>query len=275
MLDILALSLHPDSRWRLKPRKGTTSMPDARRNEGTGVVYRGRVGVNLHPGRSQKWEHRGASSPPATDIPCASCSHQRKVTHPARTRILRRFAIAALLVSAALALLLAAVTAMAADYTLFESDPVRPMAMSADGKTLYAANTPDSTPRDLRAQEQRHDPDRIRAASGSSRSPLPCAARRSGWSTTSPTASASSTCPARRDVVRTLQVGDEPRDIVFAGPGNKWAFIATAHRGQNSPYPTWPTHHARHRPRRRIGLRHRGPRSSSIRNFRDHHHALR
>ncbi len=38
-------------------------------------------------------------------------------------------------------------------------------------------------------------------------------------------------------VVRTLQVGDEPRDIVFAGPDNKWAFIATAHRGQNSPYP--------------------------------------
>ena len=61
----------------------------------------------------------------------------------AQTRILRRLAISVLLVSAALALLMAALTANAGDYTLFESDPVRPMAMSADGKTLYAANIPD------------------------------------------------------------------------------------------------------------------------------------
>lgn len=33
----------------------------------------------------------------------------------------------------------------------------------------------------------------------------------------------------------TLHVGDEPRDIVFAGPGKMRAFITTAHRGQNSP----------------------------------------
>jgi len=37
-------------------------------------------------------------------------------------------------------------------------------------------------------------------------------------------------------VVRTLLVGDEPRDIVFAGPGGNRAFITAAHRGQNSPY---------------------------------------
>ncbi|MBW1907138.1 MAG: hypothetical protein JRJ24_17915, partial [Deltaproteobacteria bacterium] len=36
---------------------------------------------------------------------------------------------------------------------------------------------------------------------------------------------------------RTLLVGDEPRDIVFAGPEGNRAFITTAHRGQNSPYP--------------------------------------
>lgn len=39
--------------------------------------------------------------------------------------------------------------------------------------------------------------------------------------------------PAR--VVRTLLVGDEPRDIVFAGPGRGRAFVTTAHRGQISP----------------------------------------
>jgi YVTN family beta-propeller protein len=43
-----------------------------------------------------------------------------------------------------------------------------------------------------------------------------------------------STTPPR--VVRTLLVGDEPRDIVFAGPGGDRAFITAAHRGQNSPY---------------------------------------
>src|SRR4029079_7096631 len=30
-------------------------------------------------------------------------------------------------------------------------------------------------------------------------------------------------------------VGDEPRDIVFAGPDRRRAFITTAHRGQNIP----------------------------------------
>jgi YVTN family beta-propeller protein len=34
-------------------------------------------------------------------------------------------------------------------------------------------------------------------------------------------------------VVRTLLVGDEPRDIVFAGSGGNRAFITTAHRGQH------------------------------------------
>ena len=34
-------------------------------------------------------------------------------------------------------------------------------------------------------------------------------------------------------MVHTLLVGDEPRDIVFAGPDHSRAFITTAHRGQN------------------------------------------
>src|SRR5690606_25933741 len=38
-------------------------------------------------------------------------------------------------------------------------------------------------------------------------------------------------------VVRTLLVGDEPQDVVFAGPGGTRAFVTTAHRGQNHPVP--------------------------------------
>jgi DNA-binding beta-propeller fold protein YncE len=41
---------------------------------------------------------------------------------------------------------------------------------------------------------------------------------------------------SRGRVVRTLFVGDEPRDIVFGGPGRSRAFITTAHRGQNIPF---------------------------------------
>src|SRR5262249_54988800 len=40
--------------------------------------------------------------------------------------------------------------------------------------------------------------------------------------------------PAPR-VTHTLLVGDEPRDIVFAGAGGTRAFITAAHRGQNRP----------------------------------------
>jgi DNA-binding beta-propeller fold protein YncE/mono/diheme cytochrome c family protein len=36
-------------------------------------------------------------------------------------------------------------------------------------------------------------------------------------------------------VVRTLLVGDEPRDVVFGGSNGNRAFITTAHRGQNHP----------------------------------------
>ncbi|MFN2377237.1 MAG: YncE family protein [Candidatus Binatia bacterium] len=42
--------------------------------------------------------------------------------------------------------------------------------------------------------------------------------------------------PAAPRVVRSLTVGDEPRDIVFGGPAFDRAFITTAHRGQNVPY---------------------------------------
>ncbi|HHH42649.1 MAG TPA: hypothetical protein ENK49_00780 [Gammaproteobacteria bacterium] len=38
-------------------------------------------------------------------------------------------------------------------------------------------------------------------------------------------------------VTHTLLVGDEPRDIVFAGTGGtRRAFVTTAHRGQSSPW---------------------------------------
>ncbi len=42
----------------------------------------------------------------------------------------------------------------------------------------------------------------------------------------------------QRRVVRTLLVGDEPRDIVFAGANRERAFVTTAHRGQQRLHPS-------------------------------------
>jgi len=58
---------------------------------------------------------------------------------------LRRFAMNLLVATAPLACLLAAPDADAAPaFTLFESGQVRPLALSPDGKLLFACNTPDN-----------------------------------------------------------------------------------------------------------------------------------
>ena len=125
------------------------------------------------------------------------------------------------------------------DYTLFESDPVTPLAMSPDGARLYAVNTPDGY---LEVLEPRPDG---RAMSLYSvpvgLEPVSVAVRNNSevWVVNHLSDSVSivdvAADPPR--VTRTLLVGDEPRGIVFAGPGNNRAFIATAHRGQNTPWP--------------------------------------
>lgn len=140
------------------------------------------------------------------------------------------------------ATLLLAVLAAApagASFTTFESGQVRPLALSPDGTRLFAVNTPD---------------DRLEifdvTASGLARrgavpvglEPVAVAARSNGevWVVNHLSDSVSvvdvAADPPR--VVRTLLVGDEPRDIVFAGPGGGRAFITTAHRGQQGTHPS-------------------------------------
>jgi YVTN family beta-propeller protein len=126
------------------------------------------------------------------------------------------------------------------NYTLFESDQVRPMAMSADGNILYAVNTPDNR---LEAFQIK---DKGLEALGSvlvGVEPVAVAVAKDGkvWVVNHVSDSVSivdASNPAKMSVVNTLLVGDEPRDIVFAGGANfSRAFITTAHRGQNSPVP--------------------------------------
>lgn len=118
-------------------------------------------------------------------------------------------------------------------FITFESGQVRPVAMTPDGTRLLAVNTPDN-----RLE--------VFSASGGSLThidsipvgmePVAVAARNNNeiWVVNHLSDSVSiidlSAGPAK--VVRTLLVGDEPRDIVFGGTGFNRAFITTAHRGQ-------------------------------------------
>jgi hypothetical protein len=117
----------------------------------------------------------------------------------------------------------------------FESGPVRPLALSADGQRLIAVNTPDnrleifSTNGGLRAVGS--------VAVGLE--PVAVALDPSGraWVVNhlSDSVSVVDIDAPVPQVVQTLWVGDEPRDIVFAGTNRERAFVTTAHRGQNSP----------------------------------------
>ncbi|MEZ4433173.1 MAG: hypothetical protein R3F65_12255 [bacterium] len=146
---------------------------------------------------------------------------------------------------------LAAPRAAPAAYTLFESDPVRPAALSPNGDWLAVTNSPAGTLELMRVAGRRLIP------VGSvpvGVEPVAVAWRddRELWVVNHLSDSVSvvqidgpivgilrvlgaifglpDEAPGR--VVRTLHVGDEPRDIVFAGDR---AFVTTAHRGQNRP----------------------------------------
>ena len=123
-----------------------------------------------------------------------------------------------------------------ANFVTFESGPVRPLALSPDHSQLFAVNTPDD-----RLEIYSVGPGGSLTHTGSvpvGLEPVAVAARTNAevWVVNHLSDSVSivdlSTSPAR--VVRTLLVGDEPRDLVFAGPGGNRAFITTAHRGQNT-----------------------------------------
>src|SRR3954468_17049483 len=124
-------------------------------------------------------------------------------------------------------------------FTLFESGQVRPLALSPSGKLLLAVNTPDN-----RLEVFHVGPSGLshRASVPVGLEPVAVAALSDdeAWVVNHLSDSVSvvrlSQDGRSGAVVRTLLVGDEPRDIVFAGPGRSRAFITTAHRGQNAPF---------------------------------------
>lgn len=136
----------------------------------------------------------------------------------------------------------AAQSSSSSSYTLFESGQVRPLALSPDRRLLFAVNTPDNRLEIFRIQGQRLIPT---ASIPVGLEPVAVAARsnREVWVVNHLSDSVSIIeldDDSTGRVARTLLVGDEPRDIVFAGvssgSGRKRAFITTAHRGQNLPF---------------------------------------
>jgi YVTN family beta-propeller protein len=126
-------------------------------------------------------------------------------------------------------------------FVTFESGQVRPLALSADGQHLFALNTPDNR---LVIYEITSGVPRYRRSLRVGLEPVALAVRndREVWVVNHLSDSVSivdvRANPPR--VTRTLLVGDEPRDIVFAGPDRERAFVTAAHRGQNVPFDTQP-----------------------------------
>ncbi|MFT4571242.1 MAG: cysteine-rich repeat protein [Candidatus Binatia bacterium] len=153
-------------------------------------------------------------------------------------RLRRSTGFVACLAAASSLILLAAGTAGAQNiFTAFESGSVRPLALTPDGTTLVACNTPDNRLEVFSAVGGTLTPVGSVAVG---LEPVAVAARSNTevWVVNHLSDSVSIvdlTDPSAPRVTRTLLVGDEPRDLVFGGTAGNLAFITAAHRGQNNP----------------------------------------
>ena len=122
-------------------------------------------------------------------------------------------------------------------FTAFESGQVRPLALSPNGQRLFAVNTPDNR---LEIYNVTKDGLEHRASVPVGLEPVAVAARTNNevWVVNhlSDSVSIVDVGGGNPHVARTLLVGDEPRDLVFAGKNRSRAFITAAHRGQNAPF---------------------------------------
>jgi DNA-binding beta-propeller fold protein YncE len=142
------------------------------------------------------------------------------------------------LVAIAVVLLGAAASAQPASYQLFEAGPARPLALSPDGSRLFAVNTPDDE-LEIFAVDASGNPTWTGSVHVGMR-PVAVAARTNDevWVVNhlSDSVSVVRLAPVPH-VARTLLVGDEPHDVVFAGPQSAGAFtrafVSAAHRGQS------------------------------------------
>ncbi|MEC9375675.1 MAG: hypothetical protein VYA80_04800 [Pseudomonadota bacterium] len=125
----------------------------------------------------------------------------------------------------------------AESYLNFESHQFRPLAISPSGERLYVTNTPDSR-LEIFDITGKHPVLINNLFVGLEPTAVAAKDNNEIWvvnhlSDSISIVDVSTNIPR---IKQTLLVGDEPRDIVFAGKNDRRAFITTAHRGQNSPY---------------------------------------
>lgn len=126
-----------------------------------------------------------------------------------------------------------AMTLRSEGFTNFETEPVRPLVLSPEGRYLYALNTADDR---LEIFDTLGEQLRSVGETAVGLRPVAIALRgNQAWVANHLSDSVSVidvTDPTRPRVVHTLQVGDEPRGIVVAGPKQDRVFVATAYRGE-------------------------------------------
>lgn len=173
---------------------------------------------------------------PALFVDKVPGARKRRALVPRRLSVnaqgLRRLVVPALL------LLVSGASHAAPSFTAFESGQVRPLALSPDGSRLFAVNTPDNRLEVFNVTEQRLE---HLSSVPVGLEPVSVAAldEHRVWVVNHLSDSVSVVDVRGRNaqVVRTLLVGDEPRDIVFAGTRDApRAFVTAAHRGQNTPF---------------------------------------
>lgn len=125
-------------------------------------------------------------------------------------------------------------TSNAGGFTNFETEPVQPLALSADGKFLYALNTADDR---LEIFDAAGESPRSVGETPVGLRPVALALREGqAWVVNHLSDSVSVVDirdPARPRVVHTLPTGDEPRGIVVGGPRRNRVFVAAARRDQS------------------------------------------
>lgn len=120
-------------------------------------------------------------------------------------------------------------------YTLLESKINRSVAWSSDGKQIYVLNAPANC---LESYDFDGQSLKLNTATPVGMRPIALAVNGDKvWvvNQLSDSVSIVDTSLQQPIVVRTLLIGDEPADIIFAGTQKHKAFITTAHRGQNHP----------------------------------------
>ena len=121
------------------------------------------------------------------------------------------------------------------DFKSFESPQVHPLALTPDGTRLLAVNTPDNR---LSVFQLTGDTPVLSAEIPVGLEPVSVAARNNqeAWVTNWLSDSVSVVDLTAGNVIRTIDVGDEPTDVVFAGQQQEMAFVCVSGLSQVKVY---------------------------------------